>query len=141
MNGSANRSPRADPKDRQRIEQVGTAIVDSAIHVHRVLGQGLLESAYQACFGYHLKRLGLDVRTEVHVPVVYEGLKVDVGYRIDMLVEESVVVENKAVERLLPVHASQILTYLGLGGYRLGYLLIWNVRLMKFGINRFVLGL
>lgn len=120
------------------IEQVGKEIVDSAITVHRSLGPGLLESAYQACLAYELRKRGLRVQTEVLLPVVYDGLQLDAGYRIDILVEDRVIIENKAVAKLLPVHQAQLLTYLKLRDCRLGYLLNWNVHLMKNGIKRMV---
>lgn len=116
-------------------------IVHSAITVHKALGPGLLESAYQACLGFELESSGFEVEYEVKIPVTYRGLSIDNGYRVDMLVGRGVIVENKVVEHLLPVHTAQILTYLELGGYRLGYLLNWHVTLMKHGIHRFVLRL
>jgi GxxExxY protein len=125
-------------KERDRIEAIGTTIVHSAIQVHRSLGPGLLEGAYQACYAFELRAVGFDVRTEVKLPVSYRGFRADVGYRIDMLVNECVVIENKAVDRLLPIHTSQVLTYLELGGFKLGYLLNLNVGLMKHGVHRFV---
>jgi GxxExxY protein len=120
------------------IEGVGREVVDAAIKVHRSLGPGLLESAYQACLAYELRKRGLRVTCEVLLPVLYDGQQIDAGYRIDMLVEERVIVENKAVERLLPIHQAQLLTYLKLRDCRLGYLLNWNVPLMKQGIKRMV---
>ena len=126
--------------DRREIEQVGKVIVDSAIQVHRALGPGLLESAYQACLKCELHQAGLDVATEVALPIEYKGRRIEVGYRMDMVVEGVVVIENKVVERLLPIHSAQLLTYLELSDNWLGYLLNWNVRLMKHGINRFVCG-
>jgi GxxExxY protein len=123
------------------IEAVAQQIVDAAIKVHRALGPGLLESAYQACLAHELRARGLQVDCEVLLPVVYDGLQIDAGYRIDMLVQECVIVENKAVEKLLPIHQAQLLTYLKLRDCRLGFLLNWNVSLMKQGIRRVVNGL
>ena len=120
------------------IEDVAAAIVDYAIKVHRTLGPGLLESVYQACLEYELKRAGLEVRCELPQPIRYGEVRIDAGYRIDMLVHDMVVVENKTVDRLLPIHAAQLLTYLKLSDRRLGFLLNWNVKLMKDGIKRFV---
>jgi GxxExxY protein len=120
------------------IEEVGKHIVDSAIKVHRALGPGLLESVYQACLTYELRQRGLKVECEVELPVIYEGFRVDAGYRLDMLIEDCVVVENKAIERILPIHEAQLLTYLRLRNCRLGYLINWNVSLIKEGIHRFV---
>ncbi len=120
------------------IEQVAKEIVDSAIKVHRELGPGLLESAYQHCLAYELRKRGLRVETEVLLPIVYDGHKLDAGYRIDMLVEEAVIIENKAVDNILPIHQAQLITYLKLRECRLGFLLNWHVPLMKQGIKRMV---
>jgi len=124
--------------DRDHLNSIGTTIVRSAIKVHRILGPGLLESAYQACHVMELRSFGLLVETEVKLPIEYRGKKIESGYRIDVLVERSVVIENKAVDRLLPVHSAQLITYLQLSGKQLGYLLNWNVKVMKKGIHRFV---
>jgi GxxExxY protein len=118
------------------IEQVARQIVDASIQVHRALGPGLLESAYQTCLAHELRKRGLRVDCEVLLPLVYDGVKIDAGYRIDMLVEDRVIIENKTVEKLLPVHQAQLLTYLKLRDCRLGFLLNWNVSLMKHGIKR-----
>lgn len=120
------------------IEAVARQIVDAAIKVHRALGPGLLESAYQACLAHELRKRRLRVECEVTLPVVYDGVRIDAGYRIDMLVENCVIVENKAVAKLLPIHQAQLLTYLKLRDCRLGFLLNWNVTLMKQGIKRMV---
>jgi GxxExxY protein len=124
--------------EKMDIENVARIIVDSAIKVHRALGPGLLESAYQACLAYELRFAGLRVKCEVPLPVQYGEIHIDAGYRIDMLVDNCVVIENKAVERILPIHAAQLLTYLRLSDRRLGFLLNWHVKLMKHGIKRFV---
>jgi GxxExxY protein len=120
------------------IEEVARQIVDAAIKVHRALGPGLLESAYQKCLAYELRQRGLRVECEVLQPVIYEDVRIDAGYRIDMLVEDCVIIENKTVEKLLPIHQAQLLTYLKLRDCRLGFLLNWNVPLMKQGIKRMV---
>jgi len=120
------------------IEEVAKIIVDSAIKVHRALGPGLLESAYQHCLAYELRKRGLRVECEALLPIVYDGQQIDAGYRIDMLVEGGVIVENKTVDQLLPIHQAQLLTYLKLQDCRLGFILNWNVRLMKDGIKRMV---
>ena len=120
------------------IERVAREIVDSAIKVHRALGPGLLESAYQKCLAYELQKRELDVKCEVVLPINYDGVEIDAGYRIDMLVEGCVIIENKVAERLLPIHQAQLLTYLKLRDCRLGFLLNWNVPLMKQGIKRMV---
>lgn len=120
------------------IEEIATQIVDAAIKVHRALGPGLLESAYQRCLAYELRTRGMIVETEVLLPLKYEGIEIDAGYRIDMWVNRSVVVENKTVDGLLPIHQAQLLTYLKLTGSKLGFLLNWNVPVMKSGIKRMV---
>ncbi len=123
------------------IEECATIIVDAAIKVHRALGPGLLESAYQKCLVHELGKRGLPVECEVLLPIAYDGQQIDAGYRIDTLVEGQIPVENKTVERILPVHRAQLLSYLKLGDYRLGFLLNWKVRLMKDGIERLANGL
>jgi GxxExxY protein len=118
------------------IEKVATHIVDASIKVHRTLGPGLLESAYQKCLEHELKSRGLKVKCEISQPLFYEGLAVDAGYRLDMIVENQIVIENKTVERVLPIHIAQLLTYLKLTEFKIGFLLNWNVVLMKDGIIR-----
>ena len=122
------------------IDEIGSIIVDSAIKVHQSLGPGLLESAYQVCLAHELMKRGLKVACEVPLPVVYDGVMIETAYRIDMLVEDRVIIENKAVERLTGVHEAQLMTYLKLKGCWLGYLLNWNVYLIKYGIRRRVSG-
>lgn len=122
----------------KEIEWVAKNIVDSAIKVHRTLGPGLLESAYQQCLAHELRKRGFLVECEVVLPINYEGLRIDSGYRIDILVEKDVIIENKSVEKLLPIHMAQLLTYLKMNECRLGFLLNWNVPLMKNGIKRVV---
>ncbi len=120
------------------IEETATIIVDAAIKVHSVLGPGLLESAYQKCMGYEIGNRGLLFESEVVLPITYENMKIDAGYRIDMIVERSIIIENKTVEKLLPIHEAQLLTYLKMKNYKLGFLLNWNVVRMKDGIKRMV---
>ncbi len=122
------------------IEDIATDIVDAAIKVHRALGPGLLESAYQTCLTFELRKRGRKVLTEVTLPITYEGQQVNAGYRIDMLIDELVIVENKA-EAILPLHEAQLLTYLKLKDCHLGFLLNWNVKLMRNGIRRIVYNL
>ena len=128
-------------KTRQEIEAIAKIIVDALIYVHRFLGPGLLESTYQACLAHELQKRGIRVQCEVILPVRYDGVTIDAGYRIDMLVEGVIIIENKAVQELLPIHKAQLITYLKLSGLKLGFLLNWNVELMKEGINRMVNGL
>ena len=122
-------------------EAIATDIVDCAIKVHRVLGPGLLESAYQQCHAYELRKRGWDVKTEVKLPIIYEDQRIDAGYRIDTIVEDLIIIENKAMDSLLPIHQAQLLTYLKLSGCKIGFLLNWNVKLMKDGIRRVVYNL
>ena len=125
----------------ENIEAVGSDIVDCAIKVHQVLGPGLLESAYQHCLAHELRKRNRRALTEVTLPIVYDGETIDAGYRIDVLVDDLVIVENKAVENLLPIHEAQLITYLKLKNLHLGFLLNWNVKLMKHGIKRVVYNL
>ena len=120
------------------IEQVATQVVDAAVKVHKTLGPGLLESAYQHCRVYELRKRGLKVLTEVTLPIAYDGLQIDAGYRLDELIEDCVIVENKSVDQIPAVHEAQLLTYLRLRDCKLGFLLNWNVPLMKHGIKRMV---
>jgi GxxExxY protein len=123
------------------IEQVASEIVDSAIKVHTALGPGLLESAYKACLAYELRKRGLSVRTEVPLPVEYDGLRLDLEYRMDQVVEECVVVELKAVSKVTDVHDAQLLSHLVLGHYKLGFRINFHVVHLKDGIRRMVNGL
>jgi GxxExxY protein len=123
------------------IEAIAADIVDSAIKVHKALGPGLLESAYQQCIAHELRKRGRNIKTEVIVSIVYDGEKIDAGYRLDLMIDNKVIIENKTVDTLLPIHEAQVLTYLKLMNCKLGFLLNWNVRLMKNGIRRMVYGL
>jgi GxxExxY protein len=120
------------------IESVGQSIVNSAIQVHRALGPGLLESVYQKCLAYELESQDLRVICEVPIPVRYGPITIDVGFKADLIAENLVIVENKTVTSLAPIHDAQLLTYLKITGLKLGYLLNWNVVLMKNGIKRMV---
>lgn len=120
---------------------IGSAIVAVAMKVHSHLGPGLLESAYGACVAHELRKADHSVRQEVALPIHYDGLRIDNGYRIDLLIDERVVVELKAIESVLPVHRAQILSYLRLGGYKLGYLLNFHVAHMRDGVTRLANGL
>ena len=113
-------------------------ILGAAIAVHRALGPGLLESTYEACLAYELLERRLRIERQASLPIVYRGVRIDCGYRLDLVVEGLVVVEIKAVERMLPIHEAQILTYLKLSGLPVGLLLNFNVPMMREGIRRFV---
>lgn len=122
----------------ERTEQVARAVVDAAFKVHSKLGPGLLESVYQACMAYELKKQGLFVEAEQPQPIIYEDIQIGSAFRLDLVVERCVIVELKAVEVVLPVHRAQLLTYLKLSGHRLGFLINFNVPLIKQGIQRFI---
>ena len=118
--------------------EIAKVIVDCALRVHRELGPGLLESTYEACLYYELTQAGLTVESQKALPVVYNEVKLDCGYRIDLFVENKVVVEIKSVDALNDIHLAQILTYLKLSGCKLGLLINFNVKLLKHGIRRVV---
>ncbi len=118
--------------------ELSKIIIGCAIEVHKHLGPGLLESAYQECLLYELKDAGLKVQKEKPMPIVYKEVKLDHGYRIDLLVENKVVIEIKTVDTLNDVHLAQVLTYLKLGNYKLGLLLNFQVSMLKSGIKRII---
>ena len=121
--------------------EIAKEVIGCSIEVHRALGPGLLESAYQECLSYSLRKSGLFVEKEKAIPLIFEDVKLDCGYRIDLLVEKRVVIEIKSVESLNDIHLAQTLTYLKLGGYKLGLLINFNVVLLKTGVKRVVNGL
>lgn len=121
--------------------QITEQIIAAAIEVHRALGPGLLESAYEACLVYELTQRGLYFQRQAALPVVYKDVLIDCGYRLDLLVERAIIVELKAIDRLAPIHDAQLLSYLKLSGCQVGLLINFNVRLLKDGIRRLVLGL
>lgn len=111
-------------------------IVDAALRIHSRLGPGLLESAYEACLAYELRRRGLHVRTQEAIGIEYDGIRLEVGYRVDMVVDDVVLVELKAISRLLPIHHAQLLSYLKLGNYAVGLLFNFHELHLKDGIKR-----
>lgn len=121
------------------LNSISGAIVDCSIRVHKELGPGLLENVYEVCLMKELVALGLGVKRQVILPVIYKGEKIDIDFKIDLLVEDDVIVELKSVETILPVHEAQLLTYLKLSEKKLGLLINFNVKLLKDGIRRFVL--
>ncbi|HEY8747372.1 MAG TPA: GxxExxY protein [Tepidisphaeraceae bacterium] len=123
------------------LDQITEAIIAAAIEVHRELGPGLLESSYQHCLRHELNLQNVPLRSELQLPIKYKGIILDCGYRVDLLVMESVVVEVKSVASLDRIHEAQLLTYLRLGGWKVGLLINFNVPLLKDGIKRRVLGL
>lgn len=127
-------------KRRLTTNQVTGAIISAAMKVHSALGPGLLESAYEACLVQELRLAGLEVRSQVPLPVVYGSVKLEIGYRIDLLVEGRIVVEIKSVEGVAPVHHAQVLSYLKLSGCAVGLLINFNTVHLRDGIKRFVIG-
>ncbi len=121
--------------------EIGTIVVGASIKVHQHVGPGLLESVYQRVLIYELEKVGLSIQHEAPITITYDGVKFDEGYRADIIVEDKVVLELKSVEHILPVHMKQLLTYLKLSDYKLGYLLNFGDVLMKQGIKRAVNGL
>jgi len=124
---------------RADVNRVSGAVVDAAMAVHTALGPGLLESAYEACLAHELRKRGFRVESQVGLPVVYDGVRLDLGYRLDLIVDGVVIVEIKAVEAISPVHQAQVLSYLKLSGVTVGLLLNFHVAHLKDGIKRFVL--
>ena len=120
---------------------IATLVVDAAFKIHKTLGPGLLESVYQATLSYELEKRGLSVRQQVGLPVYYEALKLEIGYRVDLIVGDKVIIEIKSVEALALVHRMQLLTYLRLANLRLGLLINFNVERIREGIHRVVNGL
>jgi GxxExxY protein len=123
----------------QATENIARQIVDAAFHVHKDLGPGLLENVYELCLTHELDKKGLKVARQVGLPIVYKEIKLDCGLRLDMVVEDSVIVELKSVEIIIPLFKAQVLTYLKLSGLRLGLLINFNVGVIKDGIVRIVL--
>ena len=120
------------------IEEIAKHVVDAVYSVHVELGPGLLESTYETCLEHELIRRGLKVKRQLAQAVAYKGLDIDAGYRLDLLVEDSIILELKSVEQLLPIHQAQLLTYLKLSGKPLGFLVNFNVTLIKQGIRRLI---
>lgn len=120
------------------MNEITEVIIGKAIEVHKELGPGLLESAYDSCLVYELQEAELKVETQKPLPLIYKGMKIDSGYRLDLLVEDSVIVELKSVETLLPIHRAQLLSYLKLSGLSLGLLINFNVEALRHGIQRVV---
>ncbi len=125
-------------KGRDELIEISGRIIDFAIRVHRALGPGMLEGAYEICLMHELIQNGLQARSQVTLPIIYDGIKLDAGYRIDLLVENSIIVELKAIERLHPVHEAQLLSYLRMSDLSLGLLINFNVKLLRDGVRRVV---
>jgi GxxExxY protein len=125
-------------QEADRLDQISRRIIGAAIEVHRQLGPGLLESAYQSCLAYELKQRGLRVEEQQALPVTYKEVKLDCGYRLDLVVENEIIVEIKATETLLPIHEAQLLSYLRLAHKRVGLLINFHVPVLKSGLKRIV---
>jgi GxxExxY protein len=121
---------------RKGLNRISEAVIGCAIEVHRFLGPGLLESAYEVCLAYELISRGHQVERQRNVPVVYRGTRLDCGYRMDLVVDEMLIVEVKAVDQLVALHSAQLLSYLKLSGFPLGLLINFNVGLLKQGVRR-----
>jgi GxxExxY protein len=127
--------------DKQAADKITEAIIACAIEVHRALGPGLLESAYEQCLCHELSLRNMEFERQLSLPVKYKSILLDCGYRIDVLVKGSVVVELKAIDDIHPIHEAQLMTYLKLGGWKIGLIINFNVPVLKQGIRRRVLGL
>lgn len=121
-----------------RLNEITGFVIGAAIKVHRALGPGLLESAYLACLVFELCNLGLELQTEQGLPVVYEGVRLDCGFRVDVIVEDAVILEIKSVEQLATIHLAQMMTYLRLSGHSLGLVINFNTKILTSGIRRVV---
>jgi GxxExxY protein len=123
------------------LNALSNQVIGAAIAVHRELGPGLLEATYEACLWHELNAQGISAQRQLAVPVVYKGVEIDCGYRIDLLVEDELIMELKSVETLQPIHEAQLVTYLKLSGSRLGLLINFNTKVLKQGIRRLVNGI
>ena len=121
------------------VERLVRLVIDAGLKVHKALGPGLLESVYEHCLAHELKTRGVSLQRQMALPIVYDGEKLDAGFRLDLVIEDSIIVEIKAVDALTRVHSAQLLTYLKLSGRRVGFLMNFNVILFKDGLKRFVL--
>ena len=125
-------------EDKDKLDQITWQIIGAAIEVHKAIGPGLLESAYQACLAFEVRERGLKVEEQVPLPVLYKDVKLDCGYRLDLLVEDAVIVEIKAVEQLHPIHDAQLLSYLRMSHKPVGLLINFHNRVLKDGLKRIV---
>jgi GxxExxY protein len=129
-----------ESREEAQLNRITETVISAAIEVHRFLGPGLLESAYERCLQFELAGSGLEVESQKPIPVIYKNVHLDCGYRLDLLVEDKVIVEIKAVDELAPIHQAQLLSYLKLSGCKVGLLINFNVPLLKDGIRRVVNG-
>jgi GxxExxY protein len=140
LDSNGGTAPGKATPERQKVNKITEQIIGAAIDVHRELGPGLLESAYEACLAYELIRRGLKVERQKEIPLQYHEVILDCGYRMDLLVQETVVVEVKAQDRLLPIHEAQLMSYLKLSGCKVGLLINFNVKILTSGVKRIVNG-
>ncbi len=122
----------------ERLNKITETIIGVAINVHRELGPGLLESAYETCMVYDLLQTGLKIEQQKPLPIIYRGVKLECGYRLDLMIENEVIVEIKSIEKLLPIHQAQLMSYLKLSNCNVGLLINFNVKILKNGIQRVV---
>ena len=135
---TAENAKTAEMKEKERLNQITESIIGAAVEVHRILGPGLLESAYEACLAFELVQRDLKIEQQKPLPIVYRQVKLDCAYRLDFLVEKSVIVEIKVIDRLAAIHKAQLLSYLKLSGCKVGLLINFNVNILKNGIVRVV---
>lgn len=124
--------------EKDKLDLITRRIIGAAIEVHKALGPGLLESAYQTCLAYELRERGFKVEQQLPLPVIYKNVKLDCGYRLDLVVEDSVILEIKAIQELAPIHDAQLLSYLRLSGKTVGLIINFHVRVLKDGLKRVV---
>lgn len=137
MNHQGTKAPRREISS--EMDEVAKQVVNAALAVHRGLGPGLLESVYEICLAHELRKRGLKVERQLELPVAYDGIRLDAGFRLDLVVNDCLIVELKTVDALLPIHHAQVLTYLKLSNHRLALLINFNVTLIKDGIKRIAL--
>jgi len=135
---TAERAETAEINKEERLNKITETIIGVAVDVHRAMGPGLLESAYEACMVYDLTHAGLKVEHQKPLPIIYRGVRLDCGYRLDLVIENEIILELKSVERLLPIHKAQLISYLKLSHCNIGLLINFNVRILKDGIQRIV---
>jgi GxxExxY protein len=137
----AHEEPKAHEEDWGVLDRDGVTnrVIGLAIKVHRVLGPGLLEQVYEDCLGFELARAGFRFERQVEVPLIYEGVRFERSFRADIVIDRSIILEIKSIEAILPVHESQLLTYLRLSGCHIGFLMNFNTKLLKNGLRRFIL--
>ena len=124
--------------ERQELDAISKGVIGAAIDVHRVLGPGLLEAAYESCLAFELAQSGHVVERQKPIPIIYKAVEVDAGFRVDLLVDQRIIVELKAVEAIAPIHKAQLLTYLKLTGLKVGLLMNFNVNVLRHGLHRVV---